>query len=125
LLQGWRLQRFAHVIALFFRNTIFLAGASMDPVNIMGWIATIVTITYTSYGLPVQFFKNYKKKSTQGLSLSMIIMMFMTFLSWVIYAAMKSPPDYYIMVCNFIGAVGVLCILIQFWLYRNPQKPTK
>ena len=96
----------------------------MDPVDVMGWIATIVTITYTSYGLPVQFYKNYKKKSTEGLSLSMIIMMFMTFLSWVIYAAMKSPPDYYIMVCNFIGAVGVFFILIQFWLYRNPQKTT-
>jgi uncharacterized protein with PQ loop repeat len=96
----------------------------MDPVDIMGWIATIITIAYTSYGLPVQFFRNYKKKSTEGLSLSMIIMMFLTFLSWVIYAAMKSPPDRYIMVCNFIGAVGAFIILIQFWIYREPRNKT-
>jgi len=96
----------------------------MDPVDIMGWIATIITITYTGYGLPVQFYKNYKMKSAAGLSLSMIIMMFLTFLSWVIYAAMKSPPDYYIMVCNFVGVVGACFILIQFWMYRKPQNKT-
>jgi uncharacterized protein with PQ loop repeat len=96
----------------------------MDPVDIIGWIATIVTIAYTSYGLPVQFYKNYKKKSTEGLSPSMIVMMFLTFLSWVIYAAMKSPPDFYIMVCNFIGAVWAFIILIQIWIYRKPQKQT-
>jgi uncharacterized protein with PQ loop repeat len=96
----------------------------MDPVDIMGWIATIITVTYTGYGLPVQFYKNYKMKSTKGLSLSMIIMMFLTFLSWVIYAAMKSPPDHYIMVCNFVGAVGALFILIQFWIYRKPESGT-
>jgi MtN3 and saliva related transmembrane protein len=97
----------------------------MDPVDIMGWIAMIVTIVYTSYGLPVQFYKSHKTKSTEGLSLSMIIMMFMTFLSWVIYAAMKSPPDYYLIVCNSIGAVGAFSILIQFWMYRNSPHITK
>jgi uncharacterized protein with PQ loop repeat len=96
----------------------------MDPIDIMGWIATIITITYTGYGLPVQFRKNYKMKSTEGLSLSMITMMFLTFLSWVIYAAMKSPPDYYIMVCNFVGAVGACVILIQFWMYRKSKSET-
>jgi uncharacterized protein with PQ loop repeat len=96
----------------------------MDPIDIMGWIATIITITYTGYGLPVQFYKNYRMKSTEGLSLSMIIMMFLTFLSWVIYAAMKSPPDFYIMVCNFIGAVGACLILIQLWMYRKPESKT-
>ena len=94
----------------------------MDPIDIMGWIATVITITYTGYGLPVQIYKNHKAHSTEGLSLSMVIMMFMTFLSWVVYAAMKSPPDRYIMVCNFIGSVGALFILVQFWLYRKPQR---
>jgi uncharacterized protein with PQ loop repeat len=96
----------------------------MDRDDIMGWIATVITITYTSYGLPVQFFKNYKKKSTKGLSLSMIVMMFFTFLTWVAYAAMKTPPGYYIMICKFIGTMGVLFILIQFWIYRKPQSIT-
>jgi uncharacterized protein with PQ loop repeat len=96
----------------------------MNPVDIMGWIATIVTISYTGYGLPVQLFKNYKKKSTEGLSLSMIMMMFLTFLSWVIYAAMKLPPDPYIMICNSIGALGAFLMLIQFWIYRKPQDRT-
>lgn len=96
----------------------------MDPVDIMGWIATIVTVAYTSYGLPVQFYKNYKKKSKEGLSLSMIVMMFLTFLSWVIYAAMKSPPDCYIMVRNSTGAVWAFIILIQIWIYRKSQRET-
>jgi uncharacterized protein with PQ loop repeat len=97
----------------------------MNPIDIMGWIATIITITYTSYGLPLQFYKNFKKKSTAGLSVSMIIMMFMTFLSWVIYAAMKSPPDFYIMICNFVGAIGAFLILIQFWMYRSSKQITE
>jgi uncharacterized protein with PQ loop repeat len=97
----------------------------METIDIIGWVATIITISYTGYGLPVQFLKNHRMKSTEGLSLSMIIMMFLTFLSWVIYAAMKSPPDYYIMVCNFIGAVGAFLILIQFWMYRKPYNSMK
>ena len=93
----------------------------MEPVDIIGWIATIITIAYTGYGLPVQFYKNYRSKSTEGLSLSMIVMMFLTFLSWVVYAAMKTPPDPYIMTCNALGAVGAFSLLMQFWFYRKPH----
>ena len=90
----------------------------MALVDIMGFTALIVTIVYTGLGLPVQIYKNFKSKSTHGLSLSMMVLLLITFLTWVVYAAVKTPPDFYIIISNSIGFFSVAVILWQFYIYR-------
>lgn len=91
----------------------------MEAVDIIGLLATSITIIYSGLGLPVQFYKNYKQKSTKGLSFIMMVVMFFSFSCWVVYGAIKTQPDWYIIVCNFFGAIGSLLILFQFVLYRK------
>ncbi len=89
----------------------------MDTINIVGITASIISVIYTGLGMPVQIYKNYSSKSTAGLSLSMMILLFMTLISWVVYGILKS--DWYIIIPNFIGSLSVTVIFIQFWLYRK------
>ncbi len=88
----------------------------MHLIDIVGWTAAVITLVYTALGLPMQIRKNSVNKSTKGLSLFMTALMFLTFSSWVVYAILKR--DWYILAPNFVGAVGVFVILVQFWLYR-------
>lgn len=94
----------------------------MNIVDIWGWIALVITIIYTCFGLPVQIHKNYTTKSTEGLSLFLMIVLLFTFSSWVVYAAVKEPHDWYVISSNAPGAVCVLIILAQFALYKRPSK---
>ena len=91
----------------------------MEIVDISGWIAFLTTITYTSFGLPVQIYKNYTTRSVKGLSLSMMVMLFLAFSSWVVYGLVKFPHDWYIVGSNSVGLVSVAVILLQFWFYRS------
>ena len=96
----------------------------MNFADFMGLTALIVTIVYTGFGLPVQIYKNFKSKTTYGLSLSMMILLFLTFLSWVVYAWVKTPQDFYIIISNSIGLFSVSIIIYQFWIYRS-RTPSK
>lgn len=89
----------------------------MPLLHIIGWSVAVITLIYTALGLPMQIRKNSVNKSTSGLSLFMTLLMFLTFSSWVFYALLKS--DWYILVPNFVGGVGAMILLVQFWLYRG------
>ena len=94
----------------------------MNTIEMLGWFALVVSVIFTSFGLPVQIAKNYKNKSTEGLSLWMFSMMFVTYLSWVLYAYAHTPPDWFIIIPNSIGMVGVLFIMWQFFIYREIKR---
>jgi uncharacterized protein with PQ loop repeat len=91
----------------------------MNIVDTIGLTACIITTAYTSLGMPVQIFQNYKTKSTAGLSLPMMCMALCTFTSWVIYGFVKPSPDWYVIVSNGPGVLCIGCILLQFYLYRG------
>ena len=92
--------------------------------DVVGLVAFLITVIYTCLGMPVQIRKIYRAKSTGGLSLVTMLLMFSTFSSWVVYGLVKTEIDWYIVGSNFPGAVGVLVILGQFWFYRKtaPRK---
>lgn len=85
--------------------------------DIVGFTAFLVTLIYTCLGLPAQIRKNYRSRSTSGLSVATIGLMAVAFSTWVVYAVLKE--DWYILGSNFPGAVFAFIILSQFWLYRK------
>ncbi len=87
----------------------------MEVVDILGWIALIITLIYTGLGLPVQIRQNLIRRSTGGLSLFMTVLLCLTFSSWVAYGLVKT--DWYIIIPNLTGAVCAFVILWQFWKY--------
>ena len=46
----------------------------MNTIGVLGWFALVVSVIYTAFGLPVQIVKNYKNKSTEGLSFWMFLL---------------------------------------------------
>lgn len=87
----------------------------------VGLAAAIITTVYSGFGLPVQVRKNYLGKSVEGTSLVMTVLQLFTFSSWVLYAAIKTQPDWYVIVSNAPGAVCDLLILWQFALYSKAK----
>ena len=95
----------------------------METADIVGSIAFLVTVIYTCLGLPIQVRRNYLNKSTAGISLFMMVMLFFAFSSWVAYGWIKSPHDWYIIGSNVPGVCWVSVILCQFWIYRSQGDP--
>ncbi len=93
----------------------------MTHEQIIGALATAITLAYTCIGLPAQVRKNAQQKSTGGLSLFMYVLSFMTFSIWVIYGLVKAPHDWFIITSNFPGAVFVASILYQFRAFRGEK----
>ncbi len=91
----------------------------MLTVDILGWLAMLSSILYLCFGLPLQIVKNYQNKSTQGLSLMLVIFCSITLVMWSIYAWVKTPVDWYILGANLPGFFFSVILLFQFWLYRN------
>lgn len=87
--------------------------------DLLGMTALIITTIYTVFGLPAQIISNFKKKTTQGLSLFLMIMLTLTFSIWSLYSYEKRPADWYVFLSNSPGVIFGLVILFQFWLYRK------
>jgi len=85
--------------------------------EILGWIALIVSLIFTCIGLPSQIKRNKKRKSTRGLSETMMIMSFSTYLSWVFYSL--SINDLYLFFANLVGAIFTAVILFQIKCYKK------
>lgn len=91
----------------------------MKPVELVGYLALIITVLYTCLGIPAQIRKNAQQKSTAGLSLPTYVLSLLCFAVWVVYGLLKEQKDWFIIVSNFPGAVFVAIILYQFWTYRD------
>ena len=86
----------------------------MEAYEVFGWLAVIANITYTCLGIPVQIYKNYKRASTEGVSLFMIIFMSLTLFLWSTYAWLKTPQDFFIIGSNIPGFLCTLVLICQF-----------
>lgn len=92
---------------------------NLQIVNLVGFLAFLITVTYTCLGLPVQIYKNHQSKSISGLSLTAVILLFFTFTSWVAYGWVKPEKDWFVIGSNFPGILCTVVILYQFMLYRK------
>ena len=88
-----------------------------NSINIIGYLASFITIVYTAIGLPNQIVKNYRLKSIEGLSLFLFVTLFFTFTSWVIYGILK--PDWFIGVPNALGGLCTFIIICQILYYTK------
>jgi len=101
------------------RRRINMDMPSTTIVDTLGWIASIITVVYTAFGLPVQIRKNVKGHSASGLSLFLFVFLFLTFTSWVIYGVVK--PDWFIVVPNGLGSLCAFILVCQIIYYGSKQ----
>lgn len=87
--------------------------------QILGVGVIVLSLSLFFIGLPVQAYKNYKRKSTKGLSLSLFSLNFLAYVIWLWYGLLiKNLP---IVIPNIPAIIFGAIILYQFFMYRKKQ----
>lgn len=89
-------------------------------VVIVGFIVAVLSVVSKLIGPPDQIRLNWKRKSTDGVSLAMYVMSFTTYFFWALYGALRG--DWVVFVAHGgLGCIVTGIILFQFYLYRKEK----
>jgi uncharacterized protein with PQ loop repeat len=93
-------------------QTITFAG-------IIGFLTLVVGILVKVIGLPDQIKKNYKRKSTEGLSTWFMILSLIAYSLWTIHGILQK--DMVLIFGQGLGIITVGIILYQIYIYRDKE----
>ena len=82
---------------------------------IFGLLATIASLIIIVVGLPSQIRLNWKRKSCEGFSFSLIAVVFFSYLFWGLYGWTK--PDTFLIIAQTPGLVLSMVLIFQFFHY--------
>ena len=99
-----------YMLTVYFTH-LLLPG--FDFVELLGLIAAILT---TAAFLP-QVYKTWKTKSTDSLSLSMLLIFVSGVLSWLVYGFLID--SFPIILANFVTAISGILLLCFKIIYKN------
>jgi len=86
--------------------------------SIIGTLAVIASLTIAMVGLPQQIYKNYQRKSCEGLAPFLIYSACCAYTLWGIYGWTK--PDYFLVISQTPGSVLTFVLIFQIFYYgRN------
>jgi len=88
-------------------------------IAILGVVTIAVAVLVKVIGLPDQIRKNYKRKSTEGLSTVFVLMGLLSYVLWTLYGALKH--DWVVVLGQGVGVVTMGIIAWQVWLYRKRE----
>lgn len=86
-------------------------------VDVLGSVATIASLFIVIFGLPFQIWENFRRKSCQGLTASLIYSAVLSYTLWAVYGWAK--PDVYLQMAQTPGAVFAFILLFQLFYYRD------
>jgi uncharacterized protein with PQ loop repeat len=84
---------------------------------IIGFLTTVLTILIKVVGFPDQIKKNYKRKSTEGLSTWFYVLSFVTYISWTLHGIMQK--DWVVILGQGLGIITTGIIVYQIMIYRK------
>lgn len=88
-------------------------------IGVIGAATTIVAVLVKFVGLPDQVIKNYKRKSTEGLSVPFFLLGLLSYALWTFYGILKG--DIVVALGQGAGVLTMGVIAYQIWLYRKKQ----
>ena len=86
---------------------------------IVAALTLILSLLTKFIGLPDQIVKNYKRKSTDGLSFSYYLIAFLSYVAWTAHGLIQH--DSVIVFAQVLGIVTTGAILCQMLVYRPKQ----
>lgn len=86
---------------------------------IIGTLTVIVSLLAKVLGQPAQIRKNFKRKSTEGLSTMMIVIAWSSYLLWTIHGILKQ--DWVLIFGQSLGVLTMGIVLTQIIIYRNKE----
>ncbi|MFA6252649.1 MAG: SemiSWEET family transporter [Patescibacteria group bacterium] len=84
---------------------------------IVGFLTVGLGVLVKLVGFPDQIRKNYKNKSTQGLSTAFIGLSFLVYVMWTLHGILLK--DWVLIIGQGLGIVTTGAILWQIYLYRK------
>jgi uncharacterized protein with PQ loop repeat len=86
---------------------------------IIGTLTVIIGLLVKILGFPDQFMKNYKRKSTEGLSTIFISLAFISYILWTIHGYLQK--DWVLIIGQGAGILTTGMIVFQIIHYRNKR----
>lgn len=87
---------------------------------VVGVTVAVLSAASKLIGPPDQIRLNWKRKSTEGVSLTLYVMSFVTYFFWALYGALRG--DWVVFLAHgALGCVMTGIILLQFFLYRKKK----
>ena len=86
---------------------------------IIGILTVVIGILVKIIGFPDQFMKNYKRKSTEGLSSMFILLAFVSYILWTIHGYLQN--DLVLVVGQGVGILTTGMIVFQLVHYRKKK----
>ncbi len=87
---------------------------------IIGVLTVSVGILVKVLGFPDQFRKNYKKKSTEGLSTIFIMLAFISYILWTTHGILQN--DMVLVLGQGVGILTTGMIVFQVFYYKKHKK---
>ena len=88
-----------------------------DFAVIIGVLTLVFGIVVKVIGFPDQIRKNFKGKSTKGLSTTFIVLSFAAYTLWTLHGILRNDPV--LMIGQGLGILTTGVILYQIWIYRR------
>lgn len=82
---------------------------------ILGVLAMLVSLSVVFFGLTTQAWKNYRRKSCEGLSLTLMLVTLLAYTTWGAYGLSK--PDWFLVSSQIPGVILSLVIVEQGLFY--------
>jgi uncharacterized protein with PQ loop repeat len=86
---------------------------------VIGASTLVVGILVKLLGFPDQFLKNYKRKSTEGLSSVFIILAFVSYLLWTLHGVFQN--DIVLIIGQGLGVLTTGAIIFQIIIYKQKK----
>ena len=86
---------------------------------IVGVLTTILSVVIKVVGFPDQMIKNFKRKSTEGVSTAFYVLSVITYIVWTLYGILRS--DFVVVISQALGIVTTGIIVYQIFIYRKKK----
>lgn len=86
---------------------------------LVGGATVVVGILVKLIGFPDQFLKNYKRKSTEGLSTTFFLLAFLSYILWTLHGALQH--DWVLILGQGVGVLTTGAIVYQIILYKKKK----
>lgn len=86
---------------------------------IVGFLTTVLSILVKVVGFPDQIRKNFKRKSTEGVSSYFYILSFLVYVLWTLHGFLQK--DWVVMLGQGLGIITTGAIVYQIFIYRKKK----
>lgn len=87
--------------------------------SIIGVLTVVIGLLVKLLGFPDQFLKNYRRKSTEGLSAVFITLAFVSYILWTIHGILQK--DWVLILGQGVGVLTTGVIVYQLMIYRKKE----